>query len=69
MYSNLVSLQPQRIESQKEGQVGFVTPYIWLFVVRFVIAVKRKQRMKLSLAIRKCESFTIRNVEKESPLK
>jgi hypothetical protein len=44
---NLVNLQPPRIESQKEDPVGFVTLYIWLFVVLYVNVEGAKQVMKL----------------------
>jgi hypothetical protein len=37
--------------------------------VPFVIEVKRKQLMKSSLETKECESFTTRNVKKESLLK
>ena len=37
---------------QNEDLVGFDMPYIWLFVVVFVIVVRRKRLMKSSLAIK-----------------
>ncbi|GIN42344.1 hypothetical protein J19TS1_52930 [Heyndrickxia oleronia] len=69
MYVNLVSLQLPKIESQKEVPVGFVTPYKWLFGVRYVSIVRAKQAMKSFLEIKNYESFMTRNVMKENLLK
>ena len=53
----------------KKDQVDFAMPYIWQFVVPFVIVVSRKRQMKSSPATKECENIMIKNAKKESLLK